>query len=52
MDPRIVRGLMLVATVAIYMVADYASPETSEIVKQLAGVMLGWATLKRPGDAA
>ena len=50
MDPRLTKGLLVLAAVALYFGAAYVAPESAGFVREAAAMLFGMAGLRRPGD--
>lgn len=50
MDPRIIKGLTVLAGIAVYAAASYLPPEQAEYVRQLVALLVGSQTIRRAGD--
>ena len=49
-DPRLVKGVTIVAALAVYALMGGLPPTFEAFVQQLSILLIGWQSLRRPGD--
>jgi hypothetical protein len=50
MDPRLIKGLTVLAGIAVYVAASYLPADQAEYVRQLVALLVGGQTIRRAGD--
>jgi hypothetical protein len=50
MDPRVIKGMTVLAGICAYVLASHLDPIYAEYVRQLAALLVGGQAIRRAGD--
>lgn len=50
MDPKLLKGVAVLIAIGLHLAASSVPPDWQGYLLELAGIIGGWAALRRPGD--